>query len=217
MPEPIIIDGVDVSGCIYSVKNTPCICDIDGKNGGYCAADKNCYYKQLQRKTQEAERYHKEWINCSAQLDWYKSHEQYMQEKHYDLTMENNQLEEKYKPLDDEYFKGLDVKTIAELAKKSIRLSRENRELENANEKLRAELEEECENSDKKETELRTQLGRNNHLYKEKLKEIKKNLLYINTEIAHIAQDKLTCHVIETALAGLNAGLADLIRKIRTK
>lgn len=34
-------------------------------------------------------------------------------------------------PFEDEYFKGLDTKQIAELAKKSIRLTTENRKLEN--------------------------------------------------------------------------------------
>lgn len=34
-------------------------------------------------------------------------------------------------PFQDEYFKGLDTKQIAELAKKSIRLTTENRKLEN--------------------------------------------------------------------------------------
>lgn len=46
-------------------------------------------------------------------------------------------LKEINKPLEDEYFKGLDIKTIAELAKKSIRLSKENRELEEENEDLK--------------------------------------------------------------------------------
>ena len=38
--------------------------------------------------------------------------------------------EEDIKPLLDSYFKGLDFKTIAELAKKSIRITAYNRELE---------------------------------------------------------------------------------------
>ena len=48
----------------------------------------------------------------------------------------------KYAPLDDEYFKGLDIKTIAELAKKSIRLTTENRELEEKNERLKIKVSE---------------------------------------------------------------------------
>lgn len=38
--------------------------------------------------------------------------------------------EEEIKPFLDPYFKGLDFKTIAELAKKSIRITAYNRELE---------------------------------------------------------------------------------------
>ena len=40
--------------------------------------------------------------------------------------------EHQLKPFQDEYFKGLDNVAIAELAKKSIRLTTENRKLENA-------------------------------------------------------------------------------------
>lgn len=43
---------------------------------------------------------------------------------------ECEELKEKLKPFEDEYFKNLDTKTIAELAKKSFRLTRENRKLE---------------------------------------------------------------------------------------
>lgn len=51
---------------------------------------------------------------------------------------EINEIKSKYyryeqalEPFQDEYFKGLDTKQIAELAKKSIRLTTENRKLEN--------------------------------------------------------------------------------------
>lgn len=40
------------------------------------------------------------------------------------------QYTERLAPFEDEYFKGLDAKQIAELAKKSIRLTTENRKLE---------------------------------------------------------------------------------------
>lgn len=46
-------------------------------------------------------------------------------------------------PFQDEYFKGLDTKAIAELAKKSQRLTSENRELEQKNEELKAQIENE--------------------------------------------------------------------------
>lgn len=44
------------------------------------------------------------------------------------------------KLLQDDYFKGLNVNQILELAKKSIRLTTENRELEKENTELKKEL-----------------------------------------------------------------------------
>ena len=44
-------------------------------------------------------------------------------------------------PFEDDYFNGLTYKDIAELAKKSIRLTAENRRLEDEIEKLRGEKE----------------------------------------------------------------------------
>ena len=54
-----IIDGVDVSGCKYACNTA------FGKNGCkhpmmkniYCSKNPNCYFKQLQRKTAECEKY----------------------------------------------------------------------------------------------------------------------------------------------------------------
>lgn len=46
------------------------------------------------------------------------------------------------KPFEDEYFKGLSYENIAELAKKSLRLTAENRELEDSVEDLNAKIEE---------------------------------------------------------------------------
>ena len=47
------------------------------------------------------------------------------------LIEQNRQLQKELEPFKDDYFKGLDNKTIAELAKKSIRITAENRRLEN--------------------------------------------------------------------------------------
>lgn len=46
------------------------------------------------------------------------------------FKLENICYKQALMPFEDEYFKDLDTKTIAELAKKSIRLTRENRKLE---------------------------------------------------------------------------------------
>ncbi len=40
--------------------------------------------------------------------------------------MNIEELKEKYKPFDDPYFNGLTMKVIAELAKKSIRLTKQH-------------------------------------------------------------------------------------------
>ena len=48
------------------------------------------------------------------------------------LELLNKQLEHQLKPFQDEYFKGLDNVAIAELAKKSIRITAENGKLEQA-------------------------------------------------------------------------------------
>ena len=50
--------------------------------------------------------------------------------------------EEDIKPFLDPYFKGLDFKTIAELAKKSIRITAYNRELEDKIEAYKMESQE---------------------------------------------------------------------------
>lgn len=47
------------------------------------------------------------------------------------LFLMSNRYKQALEPFEDEYFKGLDTKQIAELAKKSIRLTTENRKLEN--------------------------------------------------------------------------------------
>ena len=59
----IMIDGVDVSGCISFDKNNEynicCYDDIREDKipfANFCVENKNCYYKQLKRKEQECER-----------------------------------------------------------------------------------------------------------------------------------------------------------------
>lgn len=62
------------------------------------------------------------------------------------LNAENSKYKQALEPFKDDYFKNLDTKTIAELAKKSIRLTTENRELEQKNEELKAQVDEWKEN-----------------------------------------------------------------------
>lgn len=63
-----------------------------------------------------------------------------------DLYVQTIKAATQLAPFQDEYFKGLDTKAIAELAKKSQRLTSENRELEQKNEELKAQVDEWKEN-----------------------------------------------------------------------
>ena len=59
--EPIYMNGVDVSGCVYRDSENRCCCDSSKKNEGEerltgrggCAYNPNCHFKQLAHKTQE--------------------------------------------------------------------------------------------------------------------------------------------------------------------
>lgn len=52
----IIIDGVDVSRCIYFNKWTDYTCQLEGKGNAHTLCKSlDCYYKQLAHKTQECE------------------------------------------------------------------------------------------------------------------------------------------------------------------
>ena len=63
----IIIDGVDVSQCVYRMKDeyNTCCCTSTKENEGEeritayygCKYNHNCHYKQLKRKEQECEEY----------------------------------------------------------------------------------------------------------------------------------------------------------------
>lgn len=62
----IIIDGVDVSQCVYRMKDeyNTCCCTSTKENEGEeritayygCKYNHNCHYKQLKRKEQECEK-----------------------------------------------------------------------------------------------------------------------------------------------------------------
>lgn len=77
--KPIMIDGVDVSGCSYAIlpksqcpqkamlyaKEVSCIaCKENNTKLNFCKNNHNCNYKQLQRKTAECE-------ELQAKYKWY--------------------------------------------------------------------------------------------------------------------------------------------------
>lgn len=76
------------------------------------------------------------WYESKRLIDQLKKENEELKRRIKELLHDCNSCNfHKYKqalePFEDEYFKGLDTKQIAELAKKSIRLTTENRKLEN--------------------------------------------------------------------------------------
>lgn len=145
--EQIIINGVDVSGCEYLTNELEedgeyyWFCNIAPAGGpDECEYKPECFYKkilkQLARKTQECEelkKYISEKEGIGDDCDYCKHNDKYncYQNIFLDNLKEINRYKQALEPFEDEYFKGLDTKQIAELAKKSIRLTTENRKLEN--------------------------------------------------------------------------------------
>ena len=142
----IIIDGVPVQDCLFLATNkmgddigTYCR-DFNGS----CKNIQNCYFKRWQRKEQECEELKEKVkkygeINEQETKDYaeLKAENDELKTMLKDLSYESQkfcyQIEEQTKqlePFKDEYFKGLDNVVIAELAKKSIRITAENCKLE---------------------------------------------------------------------------------------
>lgn len=67
-----------------------------------------------------------------AEINLLKSQNEGLKKQNMELQRELIKKEQALEPFNDEYFKGLDTKQIAEFAKKSIRLTIENRKLEDA-------------------------------------------------------------------------------------
>ena len=147
--EQIIIDGVDVSECeFYNPYYCGMYIDGYGDSEGVCSDYEDCYYKQLARKTQECEELKEKIKQIRNFRDKVISQ---LKEKNEKLKAESFTSDElisiQEKDIDryrkaleafqDDYFKGLDTTTIAELAKKSIRLTTENRKLEQECEELK--------------------------------------------------------------------------------
>ena len=158
MTDKQIIDGIDITGCVR-LQDDRISCDL----GGECKDWGNCYYKQLKRKEQECQQAMDNYVQLDLQrvkeynelVDLYKDKEQECEELKImlkDLSYENQklcyQIEEQTKqlePFKDEYFKRLDNVVIAELAKKSIRITAENSKLEQTLTEIKEIAEEEIE------------------------------------------------------------------------
>jgi hypothetical protein len=145
----IIIDGVDVSGCDFLAK-TDIYNSYSGVTTAYkgqcgcsddemCKDHRNCGYKklarQLQRKTAECEelknQVDEDYNYYTTELKTLRDIISNKEKRNAALFLMSNRYKQALEPFEDEYFKGLDTKQIAELAKKSIRLTTENRKLEN--------------------------------------------------------------------------------------
>lgn len=142
----IIIDGVDVSRCGHYDANADKEsyflhdCKKEHAPCWSCSSMPNCLYKKWQRKEQECEELKENLPNAitrlMGELDQLKAENNELKAMFKDLSYENQkfsyQIEEQTKqlePFKDEYFKGLDNVVIAELAKKSIRITAENSKL----------------------------------------------------------------------------------------
>ena len=69
-----------------------------------------------------------------------------LQELNQKLQAENERLKARLRPLENSYFNGLSSIEIAELAKKSIRITAENRKLEYALQEIREIINAPCDN-----------------------------------------------------------------------
>lgn len=144
--EQIICHGVGVSKCEHFSGCKRKECMAVWASPGYkelhklkCCDSPNCYFRQLARKTQECENLEKEICNIRMGVNgniqptvFGKS----LDEIHKILTG-HARYRKALEAFQDDYFKGLDTTTIAELAKKSIRLTTENRKLEQECEELK--------------------------------------------------------------------------------
>lgn len=143
--EQIIIDGVDVSGCKYYLRNTHKSCGV----GLVDCEGKDCIFKQLARKTQLSIKQSKELIRLRKELQESTVKNRNLKQECEELKSKNSILKNSLKPFQDEYFKNLETIVIAGLAKKSIRITAENTQLRKALE----EIEDICNVADRYELE----------------------------------------------------------------
>ena len=142
--EKIMIDGVNVSSCLFHEVdiNRNNICELNymsasGYNICYkCSDNPNCYYKQKVRKEQECEQIKEKYE--ALKLENQEGYEIVDELKHEceELKSKNSILKKSLKPFQDEYFKNLETIVIAGLAKKSIRITAENTQLREALEEI---------------------------------------------------------------------------------
>lgn len=161
MENKTIIDDVNVRECEQSSYD----CDVNGNPVTrikckrryqdriyFCDEFENCYFKQLKRAEQENKRL-LEIINA-------KPLETVDMDCAFEIEKLKEQLqakEQELKPFKAPCFKGLDNQIIAGNAKKSIRLTTENRKLEDALDEIEKMAKNDCENCCECTTEFNLQ------------------------------------------------------------
>lgn len=166
-----VIDGIDVQDCHewYSLPDSKLYCKISNEGDFTCKSNPNCYFKQLARAkgeiekwkhqaelgsdttdrlTKDIERLSEENEKLKSQIENEKQALQIdidnLNQACLDLSQENEELKHQIEDVDTLCSEKESL--IDKLAKKSQRLTSENRELEQKNEELKAQVDEWKEN-----------------------------------------------------------------------
>ena len=145
--EQIIIDGVNVYGCVQFIQEEEDCCNL----GGSCKGWPNCYYKQLARKTKECEKLNNKIIDMNSIIEDAAINLGNKDFTLYDLPFEIKKLSQECENLkaEEKYLKQCCQKAGEELAKHSFEYDGKEKnlvvqaiELNEKYEKLKKALEE---------------------------------------------------------------------------
>ena len=116
--EQIIIDGVNVYGCVQFIQEEEDCCNL----GGSCKGWPNCYYKQLARKTQECKKLNNKIIDMNSIIEDAAINLGNKYFTLYDLPFEIKKLSQECESLkaEEKYLKQCCQKAGEELAKHSF-------------------------------------------------------------------------------------------------
>ena len=96
--QPLIIDGVDVSGCEFRFCTYGCDCMSSNREtkvlteSAHCSDNHNCYYKQLKRKEQVGKNAQSELIEANKQVIYLAKQLDQLQKSNEELQTENERL-----------------------------------------------------------------------------------------------------------------------------
>ena len=131
MDKNIIIDGVNVAGCVQLVKEPFYPCGL----GGECKGWENCYYKQLKRLEQLKNKYYQQTLDDEIQINnLLEEIQQIKQDRNVEnitrLSLENKRLEQENEKLKQE---------VKQIGSSFIKKGDYARELEQENARLKEE------------------------------------------------------------------------------